>query len=262
MLNAVDQVAPEGAAGLTDRLRALLNSTGFPDILGPLGATPDIDVPAPDERAAADPVVAAVGAVGAEDPGGVAARADQGFSGTGFVIGPDHVLTNAHVVGGASTVAVEVERRVGGGDGRRLRPRAGPRGAVRAGARPARCSLSTPSCSRRSPTRSCSATRWADRSPSAPAGSGRSTELSGPDIYQSTTVRRQVYLLRASVRPGNSGGPVIDATGEVIGVVFGAAIDDPDTGFALTAAEVAETVAGRADRHLAPPRPGRVRAAD
>jgi S1-C subfamily serine protease len=43
-----------------------------------------------------------------------------------------------------------------------------------------------------------------------------------------------VYALRAQVRPGNSGGPLILPNGRVGGVVFAAAVDDPDTGYALT----------------------------
>jgi S1-C subfamily serine protease len=41
------------------------------------------------------------------------------------------------------------------------------------------------------------------------------------------------------VQSGNSGGPLVEPDGEVAGVVFGAAADNPDTGFALTAQQVA-----------------------
>ncbi|MDT5119375.1 MAG: hypothetical protein QOE30_5114, partial [Mycobacterium sp.] len=51
-------------------------------------------------------------------------------------------------------------------------------------------------------------------------------------------VTRDVYTIRANVEQGNSGGPLIDLSGHVLGVVFGAAVDDPDTGFVLTAGEV------------------------
>ena len=68
-------------------------------------------------------------------------------------------------------------------------------------------------------------------------------ELSGPDIYRSATVNREVYTVRASVEQGNSGGPLIDLNGQVLGVVFGAAVDDNDTGFVLTAKEVAAQLA-------------------
>ena len=60
-------------------------------------------------------------------------------------------------------------------------------------------------------------------------------ELNGPDIYRTTTVTREVYTIRGTVRQGNSGGPMIDRQGQVLGVVFGAAVDDADTGFVLTA---------------------------
>ena len=68
-------------------------------------------------------------------------------------------------------------------------------------------------------------------------------DLTGPNIYRSGTVEREVYTVRGSIRQGNSGGPLMSTDGLVLGVVFGAAVDDPDTGFVLTAAEVAEEVA-------------------
>jgi S1-C subfamily serine protease len=63
--------------------------------------------------------------------------------------------------------------------------------------------------------------------------------ISGPDFRDSGTVQRDVYALRGEVRAGNSGGPLFDPTGQVIGVVFASAIDDPATGYALTAQQVA-----------------------
>lgn len=60
----------------------------------------------------------------------------------------------------------------------------------------------------------------------------------GTDIYQSGTVDRDIYSLRGSVRPGNSGGPLLDTHGDVVGVVFARSTVDPDTGYALTLAEL------------------------
>jgi S1-C subfamily serine protease len=68
-------------------------------------------------------------------------------------------------------------------------------------------------------------------------------ELNGPDIYRSATVTREVYTIRGTVRQGNSGGPMIDRSGQVLGVVFGAAVDDPETGFVLTGDEVGRQMA-------------------
>src|ERR1019366_3776320 len=60
-----------------------------------------------------------------------------------------------------------------------------------------------------------------------------------PDIYHSTQVTRQIYAIRAVIKPGNSGGPLLSPNGKVDGVVFAAAVSVPETGYALTAAEVA-----------------------
>jgi S1-C subfamily serine protease len=56
----------------------------------------------------------------------------------------------------------------------------------------------------------------------------------GRDIYNQGAVTRGVYALDASVRPGNSGGPVVIAGGEVVGVVFSRSTVYSDVGYALT----------------------------
>jgi S1-C subfamily serine protease len=60
----------------------------------------------------------------------------------------------------------------------------------------------------------------------------------GPDIYRRSTVQRDVYSLYATVRQGNSGGPLLTTRGEVVGVIFAKSLDDPDTGYALTVDEI------------------------
>ena len=67
--------------------------------------------------------------------------------------------------------------------------------------------------------------------------------IQGPDIYNTGSVRREVYALRSNVRSGNSGGPLMSLAGTVDGVIFAAAADDPQTGFALTAKEAAPVAA-------------------
>ena len=69
------------------------------------------------------------------------------------------------------------------------------------------------------------------------------TRAIGQDIYGSGRVVRSIYALRGVVRPGNSGGPLVGTDGRVLGVVFAASRDDPDTGYALTAAQVATAAA-------------------
>jgi S1-C subfamily serine protease len=71
-----------------------------------------------------------------------------------------------------------------------------------------------------------------------PARIRKVVELDGPDIYRTTTVTRQVYTISGTVRQGDSGGPLLDLNGQVLGVVFGEAVDHPDTGFVMTAEQV------------------------
>jgi len=63
-----------------------------------------------------------------------------------------------------------------------------------------------------------------------------------PPTFASHPIDCEVYTVRAVVRSGNSGGPIIRPDGKVIGVVFGAALDDSETGFVLTAAQVKPTL--------------------
>ena len=64
-------------------------------------------------------------------------------------------------------------------------------------------------------------------------------ELNGPDIYRTTTLMREMNTIRGAVRQGDSGGTIIDLDCKALGVAF----DDPDTGFVLTAREVAPQLA-------------------
>jgi S1-C subfamily serine protease len=65
--------------------------------------------------------------------------------------------------------------------------------------------------------------------------------LRSPDIYGNGTVIRDVYSLRALIRPGNSGGPLVSTSGDVLGMIFAASVTNKDTGYALTADQLAQT---------------------
>jgi S1-C subfamily serine protease len=51
-----------------------------------------------------------------------------------------------------------------------------------------------------------------------------------------------VYEIQAPVRPGNSGGPLVQPDGDVIGVVFSRSTTDSDIGYALTSPDVRSRV--------------------
>jgi S1-C subfamily serine protease len=60
----------------------------------------------------------------------------------------------------------------------------------------------------------------------------------GRDIYNSKLVTRQIFVIEASVRPGNSGGPLVDTEGRVLGLVFATSASTPNQAYALTDDEI------------------------
>jgi S1-C subfamily serine protease len=60
----------------------------------------------------------------------------------------------------------------------------------------------------------------------------------GRDIYNSKLVTRQIFVIEASVRPGNSGGPLVDLEGHVLGLVFATSAGVPNQAYALTDDEI------------------------
>lgn len=236
VLTTVDKVMPDATNGFS-AFRQLLDRQGFPTVFADIGQDSRTKVPPP------DPAVANSRAVQvARDRilkiTGVARSCSRRLEGTGFVYARERVMTNAHVVAGVRQPQVEVSK------GHRLDARVvlydpGRDIAV----------LYVPGL-KLAPLRFDGGARTGDSAVVAGypedgpfrAVSARVRErltAVGRDIYERRTVRRDVYSLRTEVRPGNSGGPLLAPDGRVYGVIFAAAADDPDTGYALTATEVA-----------------------
>lgn len=64
----------------------------------------------------------------------------------------------------------------------------------------------------------------------------------GFDIYHKEQVTREIYALRGNVIPGNSGGPVVDAKGNVIGVIIGHSTTQNKTGYAVVSTQIIDLV--------------------
>lgn len=71
----------------------------------------------------------------------------------------------------------------------------------------------------------------------------QSLNAKGYDIYNKETITRTIFVLRGTVVPGNSGGPLIDTSGKVLGLVFGHSTSQNHTGYALTATQIEPSVA-------------------
>jgi S1-C subfamily serine protease len=246
VLQTLDKFMPTPAKTMFSDFRRLLasNST-YAEVFSGIGAERILAIPAPDPavldspgfRSAASSVVKVQG---------VAPSCQKSIEGSGFVISPDHVLTNAHVVAG-----VTQQQTVTTGTGQVF-----PATVVYYDPQVDVAVLYVPGLNL-SPLRFAGPASPGDDAVVAgypldaralqavPARIGGTQDAQGPNIYQTSTVTRQIYEIRADVRSGNSGGPLLSPAGTVDGVVFAAAVGVSDTGFALTADEVsADATAG------------------
>jgi len=192
---------------------------------------------------APNPAVAAGEVIAKAQPSVVKVRGEAQscnkiLEGSGFVVAPNKVMTNAHVIAGAETFSVDVSGKtyaaqVVSYDPRQdiaildvpdLPARPLPLAEYTAGAGTDALVLGYPG---------------ADSFKASPAQIREVVEINGPDIYHSTSVTRQVYVLIGSFsQAGSSGSAVVDLNGQVLGVYFGAESHDSTTGFAITAAQV------------------------
>ncbi|WP_202235142.1 MarP family serine protease [Actinacidiphila reveromycinica] len=246
VLIGVSRVMPQSADSWFDDFSDTLAQNGLPQVFGTFGSEPITSVPAPDpalvgSQAVADTRGSIVKVVG------TAPSCGKVLEGSGFVFAKDRVMTNAHVVGGVSEPTVQI-----GGKGRLHDARVvlydwqrdiavldvpgldAPPLQFTPQAEQSRDDAIVAGFPENGPF-DVRAARIRDR-----------IKASGPDIYHRGTVHRDVYSLYATVRAGNSGGPLLTTGGQVAGVVFAKSLDDSNTGYALTAAEVAPDVtAGR-----------------
>jgi S1-C subfamily serine protease len=241
VLRLVDTVMPNVLRELPSELTRLLDVSGFPDVLAPFSPTPITDVGPADPVLLNSPVVRQAKA-SVLKVRGRARSCSRALEGSGFVVAPQRVITNAHVVAGTDQVQVEISPnntldaevvsydpevdvailRVPG-----LRAPVLPLAPKPAISGLSGLVLGYPLDG----PYTASAARVRDR-----------IHLRGPDIYNASTVVRNVYTVRAVVRSGNSGGPLLDGSGQVLGLVFGAAVDNDETGFVLADDEIADQV--------------------
>jgi Trypsin-like peptidase domain/Colicin V production protein len=231
VLHALDTVAPRPPGFLT-HVQTILAGVSFPPVFAGLeptlpGALPipsTVDTPGIQHAAAMTVKVVSAGC------GGL-------VTGSGFPIGNGLIVTNAHVVSGTTDHRIETR------DGTvypatvvyfdpevdiailRVTGYAGP-------------SLDF-----------APAGRGTDGAVIGYPGGGQeqvepavidgAVNAEGRDIYSENLVTREIYVLQSRVRPGNSGGPIVDRDGRVLGIVFATSASQADQAYALTDAQVA-----------------------
>ena len=249
LVQAVNRAVPAGVRSVYDSLREAIDRRGLPDVLDPLTPTRPKEVTAPDQNLVKSPVVARVeGSV--VQIRGIAPSCSRQIDGSGFVYAPGRVMTNAHVLAGVSRPVVTAEGK---------EYQATP---VYVDEETDVAVLAVPNL----PEVSLSFAPTAVGSGADaiimgyPGGGGLYVgaarvrdrgDISGPDFRNQRTVVREVYSLYGQVRAGNSGGPLFDTQGRVVGVVFASAIDDPNTGYALTAQQIGQAATAGASARSA-----------
>jgi S1-C subfamily serine protease len=247
VLRGVNQFMPPAAMSMFSDFRHLLDKSPYTQVFGALGVSGALDVPPPSPHVVHRPAVQ-------RDRNsilkvkGVATSCNRKLEGSGFVVSGDHVLTNAHVVAGVNTGLVVV---AGHTALRATVVRFDPRVDVAVLYVPG---LTAPALRFSTTTAGKGASAVVAGYPlngQFSAGAARisgESSAGGPDIYRNGDVTRDIYEVRALVEPGNSGGPLLAPDGTVYGVVFAAAVNYRDTGYALTAGQVESDV--RAGAHL------------
>jgi S1-C subfamily serine protease len=252
VLRGVDKVIPPDALSLPEfsPLHSLLTSGPYTQVFGALGAESSLGVGPPDNSVLrARPLRLARASVVKIE--GIAPSCSRRIEGSGFVIAPDRVLTNAHVVAGV-TRGPEIFNS---------REEQFPARVVLYDPRNDVAVLDVPGLNA-PPLAFASAARPGSSAivvgypldqqfTAVAARVGRIEAAVGPDIYQTAQVTREIYPIRAVVQPGNSGGPLLAPDGQAYGIVFAAATAVPDTGYALTASQIMPDVL-RGERNSAP----------
>ncbi|MEU8585029.1 MarP family serine protease [Streptomyces abikoensis] len=241
LLGVARVVPPQTNTWFAD-FSTVLAQNGFPQVFAPFSAEPITSVPAPDPGLAGGPVATEAQRSIVKVVGN-APSCGKVLEGTGFVFAPHRVMTNAHVVGGVDEPTVQV-----GGKGRLHDARVVLYDWKRDIAVLDVPSLEAPELSFAQGDAETGKSAIVAGFPENGSYDVRAARVrsrvqaNGPDIYHRGSVRRDVYSLYATVRQGNSGGPLLTPEGEVYGVVFAKSLDDADTGYALTADEVHQDV--------------------
>ncbi|MEU5309636.1 MarP family serine protease [Streptomyces sp. NPDC021562] len=240
VLGAVQHTMPDTTPAWFSRATSALTEAGFPQVFNPFEneSTAQVAKPSGDNVTVAATEAAKRSTVKIEGSSGT-----QGREGSGFVFAPEHVMTNAHVVAGIDNPSVRI-----GGVGASYDAQVVLFDPDRDVAVLYVPQLRAPvlrfdtSASRGRSAVVAGYPQDGDLNLQA-ATVANKVQATGQNIYNDATVTREIYSIRSTVRPGNSGGPLLTTGGRVYGVVFARSTSDGETGYVLTADEVAADAA-------------------
>ncbi|WP_104110957.1 MarP family serine protease [Arthrobacter sp. N199823] len=238
VISRIEAWTPDPVKEAVAQGRSLVLKEGIPALLNPTGpnvevAAPNADTNTPAWNAAAQSVMKI---------SGTAFQCGQNQTGTGFVVSPGRVVTNAHVVAGVTMPMVQTQTQGA------LPARVVYFDAVKDLAVLAVDSLDAAPLSTAATVARNTATAFAGYPLGGPLQVRPATVLSSgpmmvPDITGGAESAVDVYQLAGNVQSGNSGGPLLDTEGRVVGVVFAKATSTNNVGFALTMKEASPVIA-------------------
>jgi S1-C subfamily serine protease len=241
VISTIEALTPRPVSEALARVRSAVLDDGLPQ----LGVLLDLDVQPTAPPVALDDPELTEAAASVARVSGVAYACGTSATGTGFVIASDRVVTNAHVVAGVTAPIIEL-----------------PGQPAREGrivyfdpiddlALIAVDGLGAPALPVVPPLAPGTAAvvqgyPWGGPFTMVNAEVISAGSVFVPDIYGDSSALRDIYALAAQVQPGNSGGPLLTAGGDVAGVVFARAETDADRGYAMTTTELEPVLAGAA----------------
>ena len=231
-----ERLPPPGA--VAGRIMDLLASTDLPGLFAGLEPPPAAPVDLPADSRVAGLAESAIASTTRITSAGCGALLSVG---SGFFVGPEHAVTNAHVVAGSTTTTVrlngaDLDAAVVAFDASSDLALLFVPGA---GARPLGLSTNVPE--RGTPAAVLGFPGGGDLTVTAAAVTA-THHIIAPDIYGQGSYSHSVVELRSEIRRGNSGGPLVVGPGTVGGVVFGASTTASDVGYAIGADEARESI--------------------
>lgn len=240
VMQTLEQVAPAPAKGLYDGFASLLAESGIPSIFDGFGlllpGAVDPPSPAVVRNTAIQASLDSVVRVSGEAP-----RCSSGLTGSGFVYAQGRVVTNAHVVAGIPNPLVHVPGQSGVLVSKvvYLDPKVDVAILAVDGLYAKPLSVTT-DVSRNDNVVIAGYPGGGNMTATAARVRGviNNRTTNERDVYGDPATVRNIVVLDGLVRPGNSGGPMIDTKGRVAGVVFAQSDDSSNTAFALSIKEV------------------------
>ncbi len=168
-----------------------------------------------------------------------------GIEGSGWAVKPHLIVTNAHVVAGSEDTTVTT---AGGAELDATPVYYDPADDL-ALLRIDATMPPLPVSDRRETGADAAVLGYPENGPYAitPARLGETRPTISEDSYGRGPIDRTIVALRGSVRSGNSGGPLVDGRGRVVGTVFAATTSGTPGGFAIPAEDVREALGQAVD---------------